>query len=631
MSNTSKEHNAPKQEKEAPSGKAEDPLPKPKEQEPEEAAPKQEVQQEEQEVKQEPKQEEAPVKEEEPSKIAEPEAKQVNTKHRFLPVLADAPISEEAKRNLSPKRTVLIFSDNAALTKAYNDAFKMEGLKTHIFTKLKTRGKNVSMTSWDSLQETQTALETFAKENQYPVQGIVYLLPCSLKKYDKKQSPAVEAEEYLRPLKLAVKIFEKDLKDKTNADTFIATVFESESGIPFVSKENPTNGTVLGTALCLRKEFYDNFGVLAKIIAFNKAISAEVMAQKTIYEILKGDGRCLVGYDNDNRHTLFYLPYKFADNESISLEGKTLAFTGAGTGFGASLALKIAEKFKVRLILIGQEERLEKDSYYATLTPAELKQEKEKLSKQLKEQDANISDDLISEHLSKIDNSVTIFKNLQKFEALGCDAEYFSTDFSNTAKLKETISKIRNRFGRVDGLFHFEDLSRKDFDSNINTVSNFLAFNFVKDGGIYLFNTNISSKLGFANQGEKASVDSYLAQLAYTLNTLGFRALSVATPVFEENSLQKEKAEVLSKELCTDLILEEVLYGNTAEVLFTDTLGDLDWDKQIRFDYDEQTEIVQEEVKENKTEENTESAEIKQEEHPEAETEETTQTVPEEE
>lgn len=630
MSNTSKEHNAPKQEKEAPSAKAEDPLPKPKEQEPEEAAPKQEVQQEEQEVKQEPKQEEAPVKEEEPSKIAEPEAKQVNTKHRFLPVLADAPISEEAKRNLSPKRTVLIFSDNAALTKAYNDAFKMEGLKTHIFTKLKTRGKNVSMTSWDSLQETQTALETFAKENQYPVQGIVYLLPCSLKKYDKKQSPAVEAEEYLRPLKLAVKIFEKDLKDKTNADTFIATVFESESGIPFVSKENPTNGTVLGTALCLRKEFYDNFGILSKIIAFNKAISAEVMAQKTIYEILKGDGRCLVGYDNDNRHTLFYLPYKFADNESIPLEGKTLAFTGAGTGFGASLALKVAEKFKVRLILIGQEERLEKDSYYATLTPAELKQEKEKLSKQLKEQDANISDDLISEHLSKIDNSVTIFKNLQKFEALGCNAEYFSTDFSNTAKLKETISKIRNRFGRVDGLFHFEDLSRKDFDSNINTVSNFLAFNFVKDGGIYLFNTNISSKLGFANQGEKASVDSYLAQLSYTLNTLGFRALSVATPVFEENLLKKEKAEVLSKELCADLISEEVLHGNTAEVLFTDPLGDLDWDKQIRFDYDEQTEIIQEEVKENKKEENTESEEIKQEEHPKVATEETTQTVTEE-
>ncbi len=615
MSNTSKEHNAPKQEKETSSAKAEDPFPKP-ERKPEEVKPEiNEPKQEEPKPEEKPQEEQKPVEEklaqeeqkteekqevveEQPAQVAEPEAKQGNAKYRFLPGLAEAPISEEAKRNLSPKRTVLIFSDNASLTKAYNDAFKMEGLKTHIFTKLKTRGKNVSMTSWDSLEETQTSLETFAKENQYPVQGIVYLLPCSLKKYDKKQSPSAEAEEYLRPLKLAVKIFEKDLQDKTNADTFLATVFENEEGIPFVSKDNPTNGTVLGAALCLRKELYDNLGVLSKIIAFNSETPAEVMAQKTIYEILKGDGRCLVGYNKDNRQTLFYLPYKFADSESISLEGKTITLTGAGTGLGADLALKIAEKFKARLVLIGEEELLDNASYYATLTSSELQDEKEKLTKRLKEQDANIAEDLVNEYLARIDNSIIIFKNLQKLEALGCEAEYFSTDFSNAVKLKETISKIRNRFGRVDGLFHLADLNHKGFDCNANAVFNFLAFNFVKDGGIYLFNTNISSKFGCANQSEKASAGLYLTQLAYILSNSGFRALSVATPVFEEGILKKENAEILPKELCLNLILDEVLHGQTPEVLITDTLGALDSDKQLRFDYDEQTEIVREEIKE---------------------------------
>ena len=619
MSNTSKENNAPKQEKESSSAKAEDPFPKPEEQEPEKAEPKQEVQQEvEQEVKQEPKKEEAPVQEEEPSKVAEPAKKQENTKHRFLPVLADAPISEEAKRNLSPKRTVLIFSDNASLTKAYNDAFKMEGLKTHIFTKLKTRGKNVSMTSWDSLQETQTALETFAKENEYPVQGIVYLLPCSLKKYDKKQNPAVETAEYLRPLKLAVKIFEKDLKDKANADTFLATVFESEGDIPFISKENPTDGTVLGAALCLRKELYDNLGILNKIIAFNNNTSAEAMAQKTIYEILKGDARCLIGYNNDNRHTIFYLPYKFAEGNALSLEGKTLAFTGKA---GFNLALKVASKFKARFVLIGEEELLDKASYYATLTSAELEEEKEKLTKQLKEENTDITDESLADNLAKIDSSIIVFKNLQKLEALGCEAEYFNTNFSNTLKLKETILKVKNRFGRVDGLFHLANLSKKDFDSNVNVVSNFLAFNFVKDGGIYLFNTSILSKFGLKNESEKASLGSYLTQLAYTLNILGYKALSIATPIFDEDLLKKEEAEALPKDLCLDLILEEVLYGKTPEVLLTDPLGNLDWDKQLRFDYDEQIEVVQEgtkeEVKEENTKEISEIEEVKPEEKPE--------------
>ena len=625
MSNTSKENNAPKQEKEAPSAKAEDPLPKPEEK-PEEVKTEEKIKQEETPVQEENKTvEESSVSEnsEEPSETKEltgetkTETKQENTKHRFLPVLADAPISEEAKRNLSPKRTVLIFSDNASLTKAYNDAFKMEGLKTHIFTKLKTRGKNVSMTSWDSLQETQTVLETFAKENEYPVQGIVYLLPCSLKKYDKKQNPSNEAEEYLRPLKLAVKIFEKDLKDKSSADTFIATVFESEGDIPFVSKENPTNGTVLGAALSIRKELYDNLGVLSKIIAFNKTTSAEVMAQKTIYEVLKGDGRCVVSYNNDERHTIFYMPYKFAGVQPLSLEGKTLAFTGAGTGLGANLALKVAEKFKARLILIGEEEKLDNASYFATLTQAELKEEKDKLAKQLKEKDANIPEESLTEYLAKIDSSIVIFKNLQKLEALGCEVEYFNTDFSNIVKLKETISKIRNRFGRVDALFHLADLSAKGFDCNVNAISNFLTFNFVKDGGIYLFNTNISSKLGLASQIEKASADCYLTQLAYTLNALGFKAFSIATPLFEETLLKKKEAEILPKELCLDLIFDEVLYGQTAEVLLTAPLNSLDWDKQLRFDYDEQTEFIQEENKEEVKEEITEKEKIKPEDQPE--------------
>lgn len=629
MSNTSKEHNAPKQKKETPSAKAEDPLPKREEQEPETVEPKQEKQQEvQQEVKQEkqePKQEEAPVQEEETSKAEESALKQENTKYRFLPGLADAPISEEAKRNLSPKRTVLIFSDNASLTKAYNDAFKMEGLKTHIFTKLKTRGKNVSMTSWDSLEETKTVLESFDKENDFPVQGIVYLLPCSLKKYDKKQNSCEEAKEYLRPLELALKIFEKDLKDKSNADTFVTAVFENERGIPFVSKENPTNGTVLGAALSIRKELYDSLGVLSKIISFSKNTSAEVMAQKTVHEILEGDGRCLVSYDNDNRYTVLYMPYKFAEGAPFSLEGKTLAFTGAGTGLGASFALKVAEQFKARLILIGEEERIDKDSYYATLTPAELKEEKENLAKKLKEQNVNISQEDLTDQLSKIDNSITIFKNLQKLEALGCEAEYFSTDFSNTVKLKETISKIRNRFGRVDGLFHFADLSRKGFDCNVSAVSNFLAFNFVKDGGIYLFNTNISSKFGLSNQSEKASVDCYLTQLAYLLNTLGFKGVSIATPIFEETLSKEENAEILSKDLCLDLILKEVINGKTPEVLLTDSLGNLDWDKQLRIDFDEQIEIIPEEIKENKTEGTSEvKEEIKPEKEQEVKTEETT-------
>ncbi len=610
MSNTSKENNAPKQEKESSSAKAEDPFPKQEEPKEEQNIEEQKTAEQaertehvepapaepEQEIKQAVEQEETPVISAE-DKVA-----------RFLPVLVDAPLAEEAKRNLSPKRTVLIFSDSAALTKAYSDAFKMEGLKTHIFTKLKTRGKNVSMTSWSSLQETQTALESFAKENQSPVQGIVYILPCSLKKYDKKQNPSTEANEYLRPLLLATKIFAKDLADRSNADTFITTVFERESDIPFVSKENPTNGTILGSALCLRKDLYENTGLLSKIISFKQDTEPQIMAQKTVYEILKGDDRCLITYDGEDRKTLFYLPYKFAEWEEISLEGKTLALTGAGTGFGADLALKIAGKFKARLILIDEEELLENASYYATLSSQELKEEKEKLTQKLKAENANVSEEILAKNFAKIDNSVTIFKNLQKLEALGCQTEYFSTDFSNSTKLKETISKIRNKYGRVDGLFHFAELSKKDFDLNVSVISNFLAFNFVKDGGMYVFNTALTSKIGATGQAVKASTDGYLTQLAYLLNMQGFKVISIASPIFEMDLLKKENVTLQKTDIYLDLILEEILKGQSCEVMVTGPLNNLDWDRQIRFDYDAQIEIqpqIKEELQEASLAENT--------------------------
>lgn len=599
MSNTSKENNAPKQEKETSSAKAEDPFPK-REEEPkaveqatQEQAPQPEPQKEEAApvapVAEEPKVEEksaqtpAPETAQGQETVQENAAEnaqaveQENTKFRFLPVQAEAPLAEESRYNLSPKRTVLIFSDNAALTKAYSDAFKMEGLKVHIFTKLKTRGKNVSMISWESLQETQTALETFARENQAPVQGIVYLLPCSLKKYDKKQNPVLEFEEYLRPLKLAVKIFEKDLQDKSNADTFLATIFES-GGIPFATKDNPTNGAVLGTALCLKRDFA---GLRNKIIAFSEDTTPELMAQKTLLEILKGDDRCLISYEQENRTTVLYQPFKFAEGQEYSLEGKTLAFTGAATGLGAKLALKIAGKFKARFILLGEEEKLENSSYLATLNEEELKAEKAKLSQQLKTQDPNITDEQIKQYFAKIDNSIIIYKNQQKLEALGSQSEYVNIDLANSIKLREIIAKIRNRYGRADALFQLSDLCKNGLESSANIISNFLNFNFVKEGGVYFFNTSLESKFGIQGQSDVASAENYLNQLAYTLNTLGYKAVNIASPLFED-------------ETYLDLILDEILCGRATEVVLTKKTVQFDSDKQIRFDCEEQTEYAEE-------------------------------------
>ena len=70
-------------------------------------------------------------------------------------------------------------------------------------------------------------------------------------------------------------------------------------------------------------------------------------------------------------------------------------------------------------------------------------------------------------------------------EALGSQSEYVNIDLGNAIKLKETIAKIRNRYGRVDALFQLADLSKKGLDCAANITANFLNFNFVKESGLY--------------------------------------------------------------------------------------------------------------------------------------------------
>ena len=152
---------------------------------------------------------------------------------------------------------------------------------------------------------------------------------------------------------------------------------------------------------------------------------------------------------------------------------------------------------------------------------------------------------------------------------------------------------------------HFADLSKKDFDLSIGAISNFLAFNFVKDGGLYLFNTSLASKVGVSGQAVKASSDAYLTQLSYLLNTLGFKSISITSPIFDASS---KTADVYS-----DIILEEILKGRSPEIIISGAIEKLDWDKQIRFDYEDQIETSPE-VKQEAQEGTKEQEETKEEE-----------------
>ena len=556
------------------------------------------------------------VKAEAPAQAAAPsEPKQYegedshNKKLRFIPTLVDAPLSAEANRRLSADRTVLIFSDSAALTRAYVDAFKEQGVKTHIFTTLKTRSKNTTIVNWDSLEETTSALEQYAKENPGQVQGIVYLLPCSIKKYDKKINPHADLTKFLMPLFMASKIFVKDMSKRDDADTFLSVVFKVDGAFAYKTKEaiSPTIGSVCGAANCLRKDFYEIGGVFTKIMDFEPTAEAEYMAEKTIYELLKGDDRAMISYYQGKRSTMFSLPRKLnMSKKHMDLTGKTVAFTGAGRGLGAILSQKLASQYKARVLILDIIELTDKTPYWATLNEAELKELKNKMWLEMKaDKTVRATPVMLERAFGKVKDSITLYKNMQKIKALGGDVDYYQCDVTNGSMMKDVVTKIKAKYGKVDGLIHFAGFERsklftdkttdeyyRTFDIKATSAAAFVALNFVKDTGFYAFASSIAGKYGNLGQSDYASANDFLAKLCISLQNQGQRAVSIDMSAYASvgmgvrpgvvEFLTSQGLKFVDPYDGMQIFLNEIVYGRVPEIVLTDDLGNLDWDKQIR-------------------------------------------------
>ena len=532
-----------------------------------------------------------------------------NKKLRFIPTLVDAPLTSEANRRLSADRTVLIFSDSAALTRAYVDAFKALGVKTHIFTTLKTRSKNTTIVNWDSLEETTAALEQYAKENPGAVQGIVYLLPCSIKKFDKKINPHADLTKFLMPLFMACKVFVKDMSKRDDADTFLSVVFKVDGAFAYKTKEaiSPTIGSVCGAANCLRKDFYQIGGVFSKIMDFEASAEPEYMAEKTIHELLKGDDRGMVSYYQGNRSTLFSVPRKLnMSKKHMDLTGKTVAFTGAGRGLGAILSQKLASQYKARVLILDIIELTDKTPYWATLNEAELKELKQKMWLEMKaDPSVRATPVMLERAFGKVKDSITLYKNMQKIKALGGDVDYYQCDVTNGSMMKDVVTRIKAKYGKVDGLIHFAGFERsklftdkttdeyyRTFDIKATSAAAFVALNFVKDTGFYAFASSIAGKYGNLGQSDYASANDFLAKLCISLHNQGQRAVSIDMSAYANvgmgvrpgvvEFLTSHGVKFVDPYDGMQIFLNEIVYGRVPEIVLTDDLGELDLDGQIR-------------------------------------------------
>ena len=534
-------------------------------------------------------------------------------KLRYVTTVADAPLTERENRRLSKDRTILLFADNSQLIKAYQEEFKELGVKYHVFTTLKTRSKNTTIVNWESYEETEAALKDYAAEDPN-IQGIVYLLGASIKKFDKKASPHAELTKYVMPLFIALRIFEKGLANRQDADTFFAVNTKIDGNFGYTTKDefNPIVGALTGGTTCYRKDVYERTGAISKLMDFEPTATPDEMAQKTMDEVLHGDMRLMIGTRDNVRSTILSLPTRLDRSvKHFDLAGKTIIFTGSGRGIGAMLSQKIAAQYHSKIIVLDIIEIQEKTPLWASMNEAELAALKKQLWEDLKaDKTQKATPVLLERAFGRVKDSITLYNNLQKLRDLGSEVEYYHCDVMNSSMMKEVCTKIKAKNGRVDGLIHFAGLERskliydKDpaeyyriFDVKATSFATFLANNIVRDDGFFAFASSIAGKYGNLGQSDYASANDYLAKSALSLSNQGYRAISIAMSAYKnvgmgvragvETFLRSNGVDFVDPEDGMQIFLDEIVYGRVPEIVLTGSLGRLDWDHQLKFEWEE--------------------------------------------
>ncbi|MBT3955439.1 MAG: SDR family oxidoreductase [Elusimicrobiaceae bacterium] len=557
--------------------------------------------------------EEAPVKESEENLEA-----YVSKKLRYVPTLVDAPLQDKADRKLSTERQVLIFGDNLATIKAHERELKDRKIPCHVFTSLKSRSKNTTIVNWSSLEETTSIMQDYVKENP-GTQGIIYLLGANIKKFDKKVSAHDELTEYTMPLFSACRVFEKDLKNRDDADTFIAVATKIDGAFAYSNSEedfNPIVASLIGTVQCLRKDMHELTGCVTKLIDFEPDTPVQRLAKTLMEEVINGDMRLMIATKDDKRGTILSLPIRLSkDKKHFDLnKDKTVILTGAGRSLGAMFATKIAKQYKAKLIILDIIDMPEKTSLWAKMNQTELDALKAQMWTDMKADTTKKATPLmLTREFAKITDAIGLYKTLNELKSYGSEVDYYFCDVLNKSMVKEVFTKIKTKHGKADVMAHFAGFEKsklvnekdiaefyRTFDIKATSAKDFYALNIIKDSGAWVMISSIASKFGNLGQSDYAAANDYISKLGIMLHRKGIRAFSINMSALANigmgirpgvlEFLKSQGLEFVLPEDGMQLLLDELVYGKVPEIVLASTLGKLDWDKQLRIDYEEEIE-----------------------------------------
>ena len=421
------------------------------------------------------------------------------------------------------------------------------------------------------------------------IAGFVHLLPLATAD---GEAWSHRAERDVKSFYLLARALQPDLQTAAQLGMAFALAPTTLGGglgfgeLPPAEQFLPGHGGLLGFAKCLAQETPD---VLVRGVDFAPSTSANEVCDALLAELTMDDGPLEVGYQNGKRLTWepVSAPLSNATSTAALLDNNSVVLlTGGARGITAAIAADIARRYQSQLILVGRSPSppLAEPADIAPLeTAAEIKSG---LIARRKERGETAAPAEIEAEYQLLLREREMRRNIQAIRAAGSHVEYHSLDVRDETAFAEFIARIRQQFGRLDGIIHgagviedklIRDKTPESFDRVFGTkVRSAWNISQLSPDGLKfcVFFASVASRYGNKGQSDYAAANEVLCKLAADLDRRWpARVFAVAWGPWAEigmvSDLEKHLTArgvtLISPRAGTDHLLRELQFGAKGE------------------------------------------------------------------
>jgi malonyl CoA-acyl carrier protein transacylase len=477
---------------------------------------------------------------------------------------------------LSSEDTVLLIGEESSLTRAFEAQFAAMQVKAIVHSP-------------------DDAIEG---NEEGSVKGAFFL--AGLTKLDQIESLSLqELQTQLDRQVYALHRLMRSLKDLQ----FLIAVTQSDGlhGYGGASMDLSLNGGIAGFCKSLARE---DDSILVKVLDFEQDTDPARMAEKAVSEVGVDPAVVEVGWHGKERMTIVALPEERSEGQDLALgAGTVFLISGGAGGISVPITRDLAERTQGSFILLGRTALPNEDDPYCKQALADRAGLKQRLIAEAAQYEQKITPVQIEKQLNKFEQQGRILQVLDGIRSVGAQVEYIACDVTDQKAVQQTLSYIKDSYGKVDVFIHAagieksRTLSRKPAEEFRQVVEvKVLGFynlyhemlaQEVSPKAVQVF-SSVAGRFGNPGQTDYAAANDTLCRWMVSLNEAHpetkFQALDwsawaevgMATRGFIPRAMAQTGIEMLPTEVAAPQVWLELTRGNSGEVILAGSLGVLE-------------------------------------------------------